>query len=429
MGPLPVSDVIEIEQLLARYAVGMTKDDIEPSSRSSPPTAPTARSATRTPSPTSRPWWRPRRRACSWSGRRRSSSTATPARGEQPLCFIDQTNHDMRIGWYTDTYRRTERRLALADPVDDVPPQERRPRLRPGARPAAPRADRLSHGGLDGARRVPDGARRAGSTSNDAELAPTYDGRGHARRADGAPREGASASPSTPAGCAGAGPSGSAASAARRCCAAYLGEALTARDLVEPGHLLDDRGAGADDDRLRPARAGGRRWCPAAARRRDVVPGLLRAGHRAATSPSLACRAVAHRRRLAGHRPEGVDEPRPVRPALRAAHPDRHARVGAPGHHRAVRRHGHARHHACGPIETMHGAPEFCEVFFDDVRRPVRPHARRRGPGLGGRHGPAALRAQHRAVAPRAPALHRRLERARRRGADRARSTRPRSAR
>ena len=28
--------------------------------------------------------------------------------GEQPLCFIDQTNHDMRIGYYTDTYRRTE---------------------------------------------------------------------------------------------------------------------------------------------------------------------------------------------------------------------------------------------------------------------------------------------------------------------------------
>ena len=27
--------------------------------------------------------------------------------GEQPLCFVDQTNHDMRIGWYTDTYRRT----------------------------------------------------------------------------------------------------------------------------------------------------------------------------------------------------------------------------------------------------------------------------------------------------------------------------------
>jgi len=29
------------------------------------------------------------------------------ATGQQPLCFIDQTNHDMRIGWYTDTFRRT----------------------------------------------------------------------------------------------------------------------------------------------------------------------------------------------------------------------------------------------------------------------------------------------------------------------------------
>ena len=27
--------------------------------------------------------------------------------GQQTLCFVDQTNHDMRIGYYTDTYRRT----------------------------------------------------------------------------------------------------------------------------------------------------------------------------------------------------------------------------------------------------------------------------------------------------------------------------------
>jgi hypothetical protein len=27
--------------------------------------------------------------------------------GEQTLCFVDQTNHEMRLGWYTDTYRRT----------------------------------------------------------------------------------------------------------------------------------------------------------------------------------------------------------------------------------------------------------------------------------------------------------------------------------
>ena len=29
--------------------------------------------------------------------------------GRQPLCFVDQTDHSMRIGWYSDTYRRTDR--------------------------------------------------------------------------------------------------------------------------------------------------------------------------------------------------------------------------------------------------------------------------------------------------------------------------------
>jgi SnoaL-like domain len=33
--------------------------------------------------------------------------------GEQPLCFIDQTNHNMRIGYYTDTYTRIERSWRL----------------------------------------------------------------------------------------------------------------------------------------------------------------------------------------------------------------------------------------------------------------------------------------------------------------------------
>ena len=27
--------------------------------------------------------------------------------GQQPLCFVEQTTHDMRIGYYSDTYRRT----------------------------------------------------------------------------------------------------------------------------------------------------------------------------------------------------------------------------------------------------------------------------------------------------------------------------------
>lgn len=34
--------------------------------------------------------------------------------GEVPLLFIDQTNHHMRMGWYTDTYRRTDDGWRLA---------------------------------------------------------------------------------------------------------------------------------------------------------------------------------------------------------------------------------------------------------------------------------------------------------------------------
>ncbi|EME14342.1 nuclear transport factor 2 family protein [Rhodococcus triatomae] len=29
------------------------------------------------------------------------------ATGTQPLCFVDHATHDMRIGYYSDTYRRT----------------------------------------------------------------------------------------------------------------------------------------------------------------------------------------------------------------------------------------------------------------------------------------------------------------------------------
>ena len=60
----------------------------------------------------------------------------------------------------------------------------------------------------------------------------------------------------------------------------------------------------------------------------------------------------SHRRRLAGQRPEGVDELRPILEALRAAHPDRYARVCPPGHHRTVHRHGQPRNH--GPPIADH---------------------------------------------------------------------------
>jgi hypothetical protein len=112
--PSEQSDLLELEQLLARYAVGMTKDDVD------------AVVEVFTPDGTYRAFGDtyhlddfPRLVAAAPKGLflvgppaiELDGDTAT---GEQPLCFVDQTNHDMRIGWYTDTYRRTAAGWRLA---------------------------------------------------------------------------------------------------------------------------------------------------------------------------------------------------------------------------------------------------------------------------------------------------------------------------
>ncbi|MFL6206621.1 MAG: nuclear transport factor 2 family protein [Acidimicrobiales bacterium] len=102
-----VADLTEIQQLLARYAVGMTKDDIE------------AVIAVFTPDGSYSAFGDtyalgdfPRLVAAAPKGLFLVGPPAIvldgdSGTGEQPLCFVDQTNHDMRVGWYTDTYRRT----------------------------------------------------------------------------------------------------------------------------------------------------------------------------------------------------------------------------------------------------------------------------------------------------------------------------------
>lgn len=109
MDPSLQADIIELEQLLARYAVGMTKDDVE------------AVVEVFTPDGTYSAFGDtygladfPALVAAAPQGLfmvgppvvELDGDTAT---GEQPLCFVDQTDHEMRIGWYTDTYLRTER--------------------------------------------------------------------------------------------------------------------------------------------------------------------------------------------------------------------------------------------------------------------------------------------------------------------------------
>ncbi|NKY33611.1 nuclear transport factor 2 family protein [Nocardia speluncae] len=107
-------DLIEIQQLLARYAVTITKGDIDglvgvftPDGSYSAfgdtytldvfpelvDAAPKGLFLTGTP-------------LIELDG-----DTGT---GTQPLCFVEQSTHDMRIGYYTDTYRRTDRGWRLA---------------------------------------------------------------------------------------------------------------------------------------------------------------------------------------------------------------------------------------------------------------------------------------------------------------------------
>jgi SnoaL-like domain len=116
MTDYPVSDVIEIEQLLARYAVGMTRNDVESVVKVFTPdgtysafgdiyqladfpelveAAPKGLFMCGTPA-------------------LELDIEAGTGTGEVPLSFIDQTNHDMRIGYYTDTYTRTDLGWRLA---------------------------------------------------------------------------------------------------------------------------------------------------------------------------------------------------------------------------------------------------------------------------------------------------------------------------
>jgi len=102
-----MADITEIEQVLARYAVAMTQHDMDAVVGVFTPdgvysvfgqdygmadflalceTAPTGLYATGTPA------------------LRLDGDTGA---GEQTVCFVSQTDHELRIGYYTDTYRRT----------------------------------------------------------------------------------------------------------------------------------------------------------------------------------------------------------------------------------------------------------------------------------------------------------------------------------
>jgi len=108
----PIADVIEIEQLLAKYAVRLAQQDVEAVVSEVFTTDGTYSAFGATYGLADFP-------ALVQAAPKGLYMTGTPlievddgdgdtARGEQPLMFVDQTDHAMRLGWWTDTYVRTD---------------------------------------------------------------------------------------------------------------------------------------------------------------------------------------------------------------------------------------------------------------------------------------------------------------------------------
>jgi SnoaL-like domain len=109
-----VDDVIELQQLLARYAIGMTKGDIEAVmdvftlDGSYSAFGDTYSLADFPALVAAAP------KGLFLVGPPALELDGDTGHGQQPLCFVEQTAHDMRIGYYSDTYVRTDRGWRLA---------------------------------------------------------------------------------------------------------------------------------------------------------------------------------------------------------------------------------------------------------------------------------------------------------------------------
>jgi hypothetical protein len=107
-GPTRTDDLVEIQQLLARYAVTITQEDID--GLTGVFTADGTYSAFGSTYKLDR---FPELVAAAPKGLFLTGTALVEnidgdsASGTQPLCFIDGATHDMRIGYYRDTYLRT----------------------------------------------------------------------------------------------------------------------------------------------------------------------------------------------------------------------------------------------------------------------------------------------------------------------------------
>nr|WP_194827953.1 nuclear transport factor 2 family protein [Nocardia sp. XZ_19_231] len=101
-------DVIELEQLLARYAVTITKGDIEGLISVFTPDGNYSAFGDTYPLDEFPDLVAAAPKGLFLTGTPALELDGDTASGTQPLCFIEQSTHDMRIGYYSDTYARTD---------------------------------------------------------------------------------------------------------------------------------------------------------------------------------------------------------------------------------------------------------------------------------------------------------------------------------
>ncbi|MFI1235784.1 nuclear transport factor 2 family protein [Nocardia sp. XZ_19_231] len=100
--------MIELEQLLARYAVTITKGDIEGLISVFTPDGNYSAFGDTYPLDEFPDLVAAAPKGLFLTGTPALELDGDTASGTQPLCFIEQSTHDMRIGYYSDTYARTD---------------------------------------------------------------------------------------------------------------------------------------------------------------------------------------------------------------------------------------------------------------------------------------------------------------------------------
>ena len=102
-----IDDLVEIQQLLAKYAVTITQGDIEGLVSVFTPDGTYSAFGDTYPLEEFPELVAAAPKGLFMTGTPLVELSGDTASGTQPLCFVDQTDHHMRIGYYSDTYVRT----------------------------------------------------------------------------------------------------------------------------------------------------------------------------------------------------------------------------------------------------------------------------------------------------------------------------------